>query len=298
MKLFAPEYYKDFVCIADRCKHSCCVGWEIPVDDESAERYEALTEGYGDFVRRSLDENEDGRCFSMMPDGRCVHLDGRGLCKMITSLGEDMLCDICREHPRFYNITPRGAEVGIGASCEEAARLILDSDCFDTIDLVGEYDADGCDYLDPCEIRGKIYRILNDTALPYSERLASVYETACVSPAMLTDEDWRTEIEELELMEDDSADRFSVYTSDPRVSEEYGEVLSRFLAYLVYRHATECETVSERRLALGFAFFAERLFASMLKSEGFEARYDIARIISEEIEYSEDNTESIKLEFI
>ena len=39
MKLFAPEYYKDFVCIADRCKHSCCVGWEIDVDKDTLEKY-------------------------------------------------------------------------------------------------------------------------------------------------------------------------------------------------------------------------------------------------------------------
>ena len=25
MKLFAPKYYKNFVCIADRCRHSCCI---------------------------------------------------------------------------------------------------------------------------------------------------------------------------------------------------------------------------------------------------------------------------------
>ena len=29
MKLYAPKYYNEFKCIADKCTHSCCVGWEI-----------------------------------------------------------------------------------------------------------------------------------------------------------------------------------------------------------------------------------------------------------------------------
>jgi lysine-N-methylase len=35
MKLRAPKYYLDFACIADRCKHSCCIGWEIDVDADT-----------------------------------------------------------------------------------------------------------------------------------------------------------------------------------------------------------------------------------------------------------------------
>ena len=42
MKLYAPAYYKEFACIADRCKHSCCIGWEIDVDDDARELYDTL----------------------------------------------------------------------------------------------------------------------------------------------------------------------------------------------------------------------------------------------------------------
>ena len=33
MRLFAPRYYLDFKCIADKCENSCCVVWEIDVDE-------------------------------------------------------------------------------------------------------------------------------------------------------------------------------------------------------------------------------------------------------------------------
>ena len=62
--------------------------------------------------------------------------------------------------------------------------------------------------------------------------------------------------------------------------------------------AIGAKTKTELKLSLGFAFFAERLFASLIRSEGAEMRYELARLISEEIEYSEDNVESIKLEFL
>ena len=46
MKLFAPKYYEDFSCIADKCRHSCCIGWEIDIDPETLAKYSALTADY------------------------------------------------------------------------------------------------------------------------------------------------------------------------------------------------------------------------------------------------------------
>ena len=33
-----PDFYPEFACIASRCGHSCCVGWEVDVDEDSLER--------------------------------------------------------------------------------------------------------------------------------------------------------------------------------------------------------------------------------------------------------------------
>ena len=51
---------------------------------------------------------------------------------------------------------------------------------------------------------------------------------------------------------------------------------------------------------MGFSLFCERLLASAAKAERAQNISDfirLARIISEEIEYSEENTEAIRLEF-
>ena len=35
MKIYAPAYYRDFKCIADKCKNICCkAGWGIEIDDD------------------------------------------------------------------------------------------------------------------------------------------------------------------------------------------------------------------------------------------------------------------------
>ena len=126
MKLYAPKYYKQFKCIADKCRHSCCVGWEIDVDPDAMEKYASLSGGYSGKIRASIDVGETPH-FRLAENEKCPHLDEHGLCRIISEYGEGFLCDICREHPRFYNDTIHGKEVGIGMSCEEAARIILSS---------------------------------------------------------------------------------------------------------------------------------------------------------------------------
>ena len=173
MKLYAPKYYKNFKCIADKCEHSCCIGWEIGVDGDSLEKYEHLSGGYGDAVKMSISYDGEPH-FKLCDDDRCPHLNEQGLCNIILSLGEVYLCDICREHPRFYNYTDV-AEMGIGMSCPEAARIILASSDYMSIEEVGEVSAHG----DEIEfngriMRGKVYATLSDSSLCYSERLAKI----------------------------------------------------------------------------------------------------------------------------
>ena len=42
-----PDYYKDFKCIADKCRHNCCIGWEIDIDLDTAELYRQIGGDFG-----------------------------------------------------------------------------------------------------------------------------------------------------------------------------------------------------------------------------------------------------------
>ena len=125
MKTFAPNYYRAFRCIADKCRHSCCIGWDVYIDEETLEKYKTLGGETGKRVRAHLCRKEDGVCFEMCESGRCPMLNERGLCDIILANGEGYISEICTEHPRFYNFFSDRTEVGLGLSCEEAARIML-----------------------------------------------------------------------------------------------------------------------------------------------------------------------------
>ena len=128
-----PDYYERFCCRAADCRHSCCRGWEIDVDAESAAYYERLPGELGEKLRRSLTGDEEGAHFALTGDERCPFLQADGLCELICALGEDALCDICALHPRFYEDLGDTELCGLGLSCEAACALLLGSEeplCF------------------------------------------------------------------------------------------------------------------------------------------------------------------------
>lgn len=119
-----PSYYPLFHCIADSCRHSCCVGWEIDIDSESAARYQSMPGTFGEELRREICW-ENPPHFRLQPDSRCPLLDSRGLCRLILEKGEEALCEICDQHPRFHNQYGNLRESGLGLCCEEAGRLLF-----------------------------------------------------------------------------------------------------------------------------------------------------------------------------
>ena len=102
MSTWYPSFYPAFRCRADRCRHSCCRGWEIDVDEQSAALYRKLPGELGDELRRTLFADEEGWHFRLDGEERCPFLEADGLCRLIRRLGEEALCDICALHPRFF----------------------------------------------------------------------------------------------------------------------------------------------------------------------------------------------------
>ena len=55
MKEYIPDYYKDFQCIADKCKDSCCIGWEIMIDSKSYKKYQNVKGEFRDRLMKGID---------------------------------------------------------------------------------------------------------------------------------------------------------------------------------------------------------------------------------------------------
>ena len=285
MKLITPDYYDDFICIADRCKHSCCIGWEIDIDHKTLDAYNSLSSSYADVIRNSI-KGEESPYFELGCDRRCPHLNECGLCNIILNVGENYLCDICREHPRFYNFTNMGKELGLGMSCEEACRLILNSDDFDELIVIDNIDgeADICEF-DATVQRNKIYEILKQDTI-FSNKLERIINSYHIT---LNEEDIKVCLSSLEYLNKSNKALFAAFSLDASFVNIENE-LTRVLAYFIYRHCSEALDYEEFCESLFFAIVCTYLVASISNSDNIIER---ARTVSEEIEYSEENTQEI-----
>ena len=125
MKTIVPDYYPEFHCIAGACRHSCCIGWEIDIDEDTRQLYREIPGEIGRRLSEQIDDSGEVPCFSLDERERCPFLNGDGLCDIILQLGEGALCQICADHPRFRSFFSDRTEMGLGLCCEAAADLIL-----------------------------------------------------------------------------------------------------------------------------------------------------------------------------
>ncbi len=124
MYYLLPDYYEYFSCSAEKCQDNCCVGWEIQVDDATWEVYRNAPGEWGERFRHCIADEPQNRHF-ILQKGRCPFLTSSHQCEIILRFGEQALCDVCDEHPRFTFEYGNWMETGLGLCCEEAARLIL-----------------------------------------------------------------------------------------------------------------------------------------------------------------------------
>ncbi len=192
MKLRVPHYYKDFVCIASKCKDNCCIGgWEIDIDDETANYYLNLAGEFGDRLRASIDRTDE-YCFKLQ-DGKCPFLDNENLCEIYKNLGEDKMGVVCTQFPRFTEYYGNIKETGIGLACEEAERIIftdrkpfsMDIEDISEEEVIDtEYDSVLSNHL--FIVRNFIFKMLDDNTLSLHQKMIYMLEIgkniqACVN---------------------------------------------------------------------------------------------------------------------
>ncbi len=291
MKLYAPGYYNRFHCIADACKHSCCVGWEIDVDPRTWAIYQQMGDTY-DFCL----EGEDTPHFRLGKDERCPHLDEKGLCRLITQLGEGYLCDICREHPRFYHAAGGRWEVGLGACCEEAARLILEEKDYLSTAPVGDIPEEPLSGdFDGVKERETLYKTLS--SLAYPDALKAVWEAWDCDPRTLPNALWRETFSEMEYLDDRHKQCFLSFDTGAKVPLEIAPYMERAFAYFVYRHTGNAADIHAFREGVFVAAGLERLLATLAMEAGCltkEGLIPLLVTVSEEVEYSLDNIDALR----
>lgn len=281
MKEIFPNYYYEFRCIADKCKHSCCVGWEIDIDDDTMDLYNSLEGELAEKIRANIEG--DVPHFVLKDTERCPFLKENGLCEIICEYGDGALCDICALHPRFSNFYDDFTETGLGLCCEEAARLILTYQEEFSID-VPEFAQNNSFFKE----RKEVFDVLQNRQVPAPERFRALSEKYgyifqfsgkelydfFMSLERL-DKGWERELERLKR----------VGNTQIFEREDLQIFFEQLSCYFVFRHFDK---------GVGFTLLSCYVIGIICaECNSIEEMLDVARMYSSEIEYSEENTQKV-----
>ncbi len=311
-----PCYYDDFNCKADRCTDNCCIGWEICIDSDTAEKYLAEGGTFGARLRENVDFSEEPSF--ILKGERCPFLNENNLCDIIINMGEDSLCRICRDHPRYFEWYGNTKEGGIGLSCEEGARLVLTDSCYadyyeSEVGDEPDEDFDEAAFAMLFSVRERIFDILCDSSLSVETRFSEILSLAegadmvlngSTPEAVACDFSFARELERLvpvfektesidgnwdELfckLKDSVADGLVLLLN--KSEETYAE---RLFAYFVWRYFLKSVFDFSAAEKIRFALFSVTAIFALYRSrgEGFEALLRSAVLYSKQMEYSDRN---------
>ena len=292
MKHIFPSYYKDFRCIAGNCRHSCCIGWEIDVDDDTMQTYRNFPD-----ILRHIETASGQAHFRLAENERCPFLNESGLCEIILHHGEDRLCQICADHPRFRNFFTNRVETGLGLCCEAAAELILG--CPDKVTFI--ITGSGGDTGNEREffgIREQMFRIVQNRDCTIEERITALLAFAETRLPDRTSAEWARYLMELECLDPARNEILARVTDDAFPWEEFAVPVEQLLVYFLYRHLAPAAEDGMTAARTAFAVLSTQMICSMARviAEGgvtLEALTEAARLYSSEIEYSEENLDAI-----
>lgn len=296
MKTIVPDFYKDFECIAERCRHNCCIGWEIDIDEDTYAHYRTVEGAFGVRLREGIDTSSGQPCFRLGAGERCVFLNERGLCDIISTLGEGALCEICALHPRYRNFFSDRVEMGLGLCCEEVCRLLLTKT--DPITLCLWEDDGGEEEL--CEeeeeffaVREAMLAILQDRRVSYDERVCRLRDFCGLHSDTRTPAQWAEIYRELERLDpswEGYLDRLAACRTWVAGGAEAEEIAAEQLAvYFLLRYTPD--SLEDGLLAprVAFALRAVEVIRTLGRGMDLTGWCELCRMYSCEVEYSREN---------
>ena len=287
MKIITPDYYKDFKCIANRCTHNCCTGWDIEIDADSVEIYENFEK-----IKENIYIEEGSAYFKAKEDGRCPFFNKDGLCDIIIEHGEHALCQICADHPRFKNFYSDATEIGLGMCCEEAARIILSrTDKF----APPVFDTDNETEKSFLKLRKTVFDILEDREFSFKERLENVAIFFGITIPEKNACEWKEFFKSLEVLDKNWHNTLDIM-SDKAIDTKWDVVFEQLACYFVFRHLADAIDDGLYIERIGFCIVAckvIRMICAGFDSLNFEKIADVCRAFSSEIEYSDENPQTI-----
>ena len=141
-----PSYYEAFRCVGSVCEDTCCVGWRVPVDKLTYEKYQACEHPtLGPKLHALVNivpaaQSDESFAEIKLDLGTCPFL-AEGWCQVQATLGEELLSKSCATYPRVMATVDGVLERSLDLSCPEAARLALTNPLpMEFVERLGEED--------------------------------------------------------------------------------------------------------------------------------------------------------------
>lgn len=321
MKTVAPDYYKNFVCTADKCKDNCCrVGWRIAIDVDTYKKCTNRTEDIFKRFCRGIELDNEGYFIN---GGSCLMLRQDGLCEMALKYGEESLGYICKMHPRYINEYSDREEYGIGLACEEAARLIMTDENPNLFDVKEDVVSDTDELAEELiALRKKLIDfVLEDGSvedkiagvLLYTEKISPLiangeYDSAENVPleeirykrerSLENIKELLEEFKNLEVLDIEWIKMLDTVGSEIKAeTEEYDDELKRIFCYFLYRYLVLSSLDGDMLGAVKLAAVSVILLRELFPGKSQNERINIAHMYSKEIEYDDENLNSLLFDF-
>ena len=326
MKKYIPDYYKKFQCIAGECKDNCCIGWDIMIDEYSYEKYQKVTTPFKERLEKGVCHGEEPQ-FRMDQDKRCFFLNQKNLCDIYIELGEDALCEICTQHPRFHNEYGHIRQSGLGLACEHAAHLILEGSDIKILEEVTGDDPEIDEWSEELmKIERKLLEVLEsredsiedridkivDMTMAYQEQLNLTEELSSelnqqkIRPhhilEKMSQKDfityWFEFYADLEYMDESFQELLNNAKVELQIKfKEYSIYIERLIHYFIYRHfmkSYEDDNLSDKiQFAILSMIMIVQIYQYCINNSISYTIEDIARMYSKEFEYSQENIDAI-----
>lgn len=131
INIFKVSNYDKFKCIADKCKFTCCKGWDINIDTNTYNKWTKVNDDSKYLlsnVKLKKCESKDMYFINKENHEACPFLDKQGLCYIVKKHGEEYLSSTCHMFPRIENVFDNRKELSLSCSCPEVVEIISNMD--------------------------------------------------------------------------------------------------------------------------------------------------------------------------
>jgi lysine-N-methylase len=119
--------YDKFKCTADKCRFTCCEGWDVSIDADTYNKWKK-EEHKCNYILNNVKIKKCGSKTEYFINKEtsevCPFLDKQGLCDIVKNNGEEYLALTCHMFPRIENTFEDTMELSLSCACPEVVELI------------------------------------------------------------------------------------------------------------------------------------------------------------------------------